>query len=113
MKEQGATCLQIVFVKICPVRGHGIGARACSVLTAGACASADASTSPIPASWPMARGYHGREKATTQLDASRSTLSWISVGPGLVRIQCTLTSFATLASVHDSTSTYDGGVFRG
>lgn len=35
MKEQGATCLQIVFVKICPVRGHGIGARSCSVLTAG------------------------------------------------------------------------------
>ena len=27
MKEQGATCLQIVFVRICPVRGHGIGAR--------------------------------------------------------------------------------------
>lgn len=27
MKEQGATCLQIVFVKICPVRGHGIGRK--------------------------------------------------------------------------------------
>lgn len=40
-------------------------------------------------------------------------LSWISVGPGLVWKQCTLTSFASLASVHDSTSTYDGGVFRG
>lgn len=40
-------------------------------------------------------------------------VSWISVGPGLARMQCTLTSFATLASVHDSTSTYDGGVFRG
>jgi hypothetical protein len=35
MRVQGATCLQIVFIKICPVRGHGSGARACSVLTAG------------------------------------------------------------------------------
>lgn len=65
MKEQGATCLQIVFVKICPVRGHGIGGRACSVLTAGGCAPADASTTPIPASRPMARGHYEREEAAT------------------------------------------------
>lgn len=57
MKEQGATCLQIMFVKICPVRGHGIGVRACSVRTAGGgrARPPTACTIPIPASlrhWP-------------------------------------------------------------
>lgn len=39
-----------------------------------------------------------------QPSSTPADLSWISLGPGLSWIQWTLTSSATLESVHDSTS---------